>query len=89
MKREIKKRKPIKKFNETTSAIQQRITTLILAGFSLVAALAWNEAIRSLFQVFFEDKGGLIGKFSYAIVVTIIVVIISIRLQKISQTNKK
>jgi len=60
-----------------------------LGGFGLVAALAWNEAIKSLFENLFKNKGTLIGKFSYAIIVTIIVATVSMRLQKISHKDKR
>ncbi len=75
-----------KEARETKEALRERTITLILGGFGLVAALAWNEAIRALFSHFFEPAGEILGKFIYAIVVTIIVVVISVELQKI---NKK
>ncbi|OQX71111.1 hypothetical protein B6D52_02665 [Candidatus Parcubacteria bacterium 4484_255] len=65
--------------------MQEKTITLILGGFGLVAALAWNEAIKSLFEELFEKSGTLISKFVYAILVTIIVVIVSMQLKKISK----
>ncbi len=51
----------------------------ILAAFGLVAGLAWNEAIKGLIDTFFPlDKNGLVIKFVYAILVTVIVVIATI-----------
>ncbi|MBU3918797.1 hypothetical protein KKC63_02730 [Patescibacteria group bacterium] len=61
--------------------------TLILGGFALVAALAWNEAIKSLFEQMLKNSGTLIGKFAYALLVTLIVVIVSMQLQRISKKN--
>jgi len=72
----------IKKINEE---IKEKTLTFILGGFGLVAALAWNEAIKTLFETFFPKESALIGKFIYAIIVTIIVVLASSQLTKISQ----
>ena len=70
---------------ETKREFKEKTITLILGGFGLVAALAWNEAIKSLFETFFPKESALIGKFIYAIIVTIIVVLASSQLTKISQ----
>jgi ABC-type Mn2+/Zn2+ transport system permease subunit len=69
---------------EAKRSFQEKTTTLILGGFGLIAALAWNEAIKSLFDTYFRESEGLIGKFVYALIITVIVVIVSIRLEKIS-----
>ncbi len=74
---------------ETKKAFEERTITLILGGFSLVAALAWNEAIKSLFATILQPRGELLGKFIYAIIITLIVVIVSLRLQKIGEKNNK
>lgn len=45
-----------------------------LAGLGLVAALAWNDAVRSLFNEVFEGaRGSLFAKFGYAFLITVIV----------------
>lgn len=81
---------PIKKeFKEAQKELKERMTTLILAGFGLVAALAWNDAIQTFFNTFFpKGSGGLVGKFLYALLTTIIVVIISVQLRKISEKKE-
>ena len=82
----IMSEKVVKKIKEeieqTKRALKEKTTTLIIGGFGLVAALAWNEAIKSLFDVYFKESNGLIGKFIYALMITVIVVIVSIRLGK-------
>jgi len=80
-------KKAVKEIKKTKQAAQEKIITLILGGFALVAALAWNEAIKSLFEQMLKSSGTLIGKFVYALLVTSIVVIVSIQLQKISKKN--
>lgn len=53
-----------------------KITTLLTAGFGLVAALAWNDAIQSLFKLIPIPQTEVSAKFLYAILVTIIIVLI-------------
>lgn len=50
------------------------IAALMTAAFGLIAALAWNEAIKwAVAQVFTSDPG--VGLFIYAIIVTILAVV--------------
>jgi len=85
----IKKVKPLKEIEEVKREFKEKIITLILGGFGLVAALAWNEAIKSLFETFFKKSDELIGKFLYAIIVTIIVVVVSMWLKKSLKKKNK
>jgi hypothetical protein len=62
--------------------VVERTVTLVLSGFGLVAALAWNDAIQGLFLSVFGAQGSLPAKFLYAIFVTIIITIVSIRLSR-------
>ena len=57
---------------ETTAA-------LITAAFGLVAALAWNETIKTAIAMVFPNDGDSIwGLLVYAIIVTVIAVIATI-----------
>jgi len=56
---------------ETTAA-------LITAAFGLIAALAWNGAIQALIAEFISKDNNLVGLFVYAIIVTIIAVIMTL-----------
>ena len=73
---------------ETRRKFKERTITLILGGFGLVAALAWNEAIKSLFETLFPETNALIGKFIYAIIITFVVVILSLQLRKVSKKKE-
>jgi hypothetical protein len=80
---------PIKKeIKETKKELKEKTVTLILGGFGVVAALAWNDAIQTFFNTFFQKGSGLIGKFIYAIIVTFIVVIVSMKLRAISEKKE-
>jgi len=79
---------PLKQVQETQKAVKEKMLTLILGAFALVAALAWNDAIQTLFNTLFPKSNGLIGKFIYALIITVIVVVISLRLKKISEEKE-
>jgi Mg2+/citrate symporter len=53
-----------------------KITTLLTAGFGLVAALAWNDAIQSLFKLIHIQSTEVSAKFIYAVVITLIIVLV-------------
>ena len=59
-----------------------KILALLVGGFGLVAALAWNDAVQALVIHFLgpnSASGNLIAKFIYALIVTAILVLASIR----------
>ena len=62
-------------------------STLIISAMTLVASLAWNEFFKAVFERF-KDKlnlwGELIGLFLYALIVTLIVVVIVKRLKSVN-----
>ena len=66
-------------------------TQLITSGFGLVAALAWNEAIQAVFAKFFpeEQMGGLIAKIIYAIIITVLIVLVVYQLGRVSNRIKR
>ncbi|MDP3919160.1 MAG: DUF5654 family protein [Nanoarchaeota archaeon] len=59
----------------------QETRTILLGALALVAGLAWNEAIKNLFSEIFSTSLNIIALFSYAILVTTIVVIITYTLK--------
>ena len=65
--------------------ITEKISSLVIAAFGLVAALAWNGAIQSIFKEIFGSPDGIWSMLTYAIVVTIIAVIITVWLAKIGK----
>ncbi len=69
-------------------AILEQLQTLVIAGFGLVAALAWNTAIQDLFRLFLPDQQSLAAKFLYAVFITIVVVLLTNRLSKTIEALK-
>jgi hypothetical protein len=72
-----------------SSEVLDKLVELITAAFGLVAALAWNTAIQELFTIIFPETGDLIAKFLYAVVVTVIVVFVTIRLGRLAERAKE
>lgn len=78
---------PAEKESIRREVLNQTIT-LILGGLSLIAALAWNDAILSLFKKLFpEGNADLPYKFGYAAIVTVVIVMVSMRLRRLKPTN--
>jgi hypothetical protein len=70
--------------------ILEKVSGLATAGFGLVAALAWNDAIKALFDQFFPKPGeNLVALTGYALFITIIVVIITVQLGRTVNLAKK
>lgn len=74
---------------QTNKEIISQSLGLISSAFVLVAALAWNDAIKNLIMTYLKDRSGLISQFIYAIVVTAVAVIVTSRLNKILQKINK
>lgn len=62
--------------------VLKEILTLSTAAFGLVAALAWNEAIQAIVNKYLSDNGGIVSKLIYAVVVTVLAVIVTVNLTK-------
>ena len=69
--------------------IVDKMSALITAAFGLVAALAWNEAIKAIFKEIFGSSETVVPMLTYAIVVTIIAVILTILVARSLANMKK
>ncbi len=65
----------------------KKIAALITAAFGLVAALAWNEAIQEIFRLAFGEQSGVLAMIAYAVIVTIIAVIVTIWIGRVSEKS--
>lgn len=68
--------------NEVTKLIMETILGLITTAFAFVAGLAWNDAIQKLIEQIVGTGDALSSLFTYAIVVTIIAVIVTVILAR-------
>ena len=68
---------------EIGKQIQEKTLSYILAAFGLIAALAWNDAIKGLIEYFFPlEQNTVLIKCLYAFLITLIVVVISTYMTK-------
>ena len=68
-----------------------QMVMLSTAGFGLVAALAWNEAIQSFVNTYvvkyISPGSGVLSRFIYAIIVTVVAVLVTYQLTKLSRDD--
>lgn len=59
--------------------IKEKSSGYMTAAFGLVAGLAWNDAIKSFieFAFPFSTSGSILAKFIYAVIITIVVILLS------------
>lgn len=66
--------------------VVRQMLTLATSGFGLVAALAWNGLIQEFVNTYvkklFPDSGGIISLTIYAVVITVIAVVVTIQDRK-------
>ena len=70
------------------SEMWDKLGALITAAFGLVAALAWNGAIRAIFERIFGTADNIPAMLAYAIVVTVIAVLVTLRVAKMVSKAK-
>ena len=70
--------------NEVTKMIMETILALITTAFAFVAGAAWNDAIQKLIESFICAGDALPSLFIYAIVVTIVAVIVTVLVARIA-----
>ena len=75
--------------------VVEKLAALVTAAFGLIAALAWNDAIKALFKgpCGSEGAGALCtlssgGPWVYAIIVTIIAVFATMWIAKVADKSK-
>jgi hypothetical protein len=69
---------------ETTKMVLQSMIALSSAALGLVAALAWNDAIKETIKILMADDESLMSKYTYAMIATAIAVIVVLILAKLA-----
>ncbi|MCD4760143.1 DUF5654 family protein [archaeon] len=67
----------------------EKLAALITVAFGLVAALAWNGAIQAIFKQIFGTSETIGPMLTYAIIVTIIAVGVTIYIGKLEDKTKR
>jgi uncharacterized membrane protein len=70
------------------SEVITQIAALLTAAFGLVAALAWNGAIQAIFKQVFGTVDSIGAQLGYAIIVTIIAVVVTIYIARLASSAK-
>ena len=69
--------------------VVKQMVTLSTSGFGLVAALAWNNFIQELVSNYIKKwlpgNSGVISLLIYALVVTVLAVVVTLQLSRLSQ----
>ncbi len=67
--------------------LMQQLVTLSTSAFGLAAALAWNETIQATVKEFIEPRipnSGILSRFIYAAIVTILAVTVTFELSRLA-----
>lgn len=78
------------KAEKVKEATREQTLGFITAALSLVAGLAWNDAITSAIKTLFPDGASSIwAKFAYAVLVTVLVVGLTLFVRKLLSAESK
>ncbi len=66
-----------------TKEFVEKFAALITGAFSLLAALAWNDTVKTFINKYISPGSDLMSMFIYAITVSIIAVFVAIYLNKL------
>jgi hypothetical protein len=61
--------------DDVKTQVAGTLSTLMTVAFGLIAALAWNDAIKAIIATLIPKGNGLTGLLIYAIIITIIAVV--------------
>jgi len=93
MAKKIQKNMQKKKDKALHIAVLSQMVTLATSGLGLVAALAWNNVIQEFvndyIKKFLPNGSGIISLFVYAIVITILAVLVTTELTRIVERLQK
>ncbi|TSC92707.1 MAG: hypothetical protein CEN91_379 [Candidatus Berkelbacteria bacterium Licking1014_85] len=78
-----------KKISTFSKEYFKTVSTMLTTAFGLVAAFAWNEFIKRFISEFIAPGEGLKGMLIYAILITIIVVLITLWLGSVASRFDK
>lgn len=82
--------KPESNAPSVVESVLDKITALAVAAFGLVAALAWNDAIKGIFSLIFPSpEDNVLAQVLYAVFITVVVVVITILLSRYSKKAKE
>lgn len=76
--------------SEVRAALADQTLAYVTAALSLIAGLAWNDAVKALIEYLFpKATDGLAAQFIYASLMTIVVVLLTLLLRRLFGIVKK
>ena len=79
----------MKESKQFSKEVKTQTLKLFTSAFALVAALAWNNAIKETVNVyvkpFFGESSGVISLYIYAVATTLLVVFVTYNLSKVDK----
>lgn len=70
-------------------AVLESTISYFIAALSVVAGLAWNDAIASAIALLFPgDASSIIAKFTYAVLITILVVLLTVGIKRLMKKDE-
>jgi hypothetical protein len=78
-----------KEFNKLHLEFVERVILLIIVGLGVITALAWDEALKNLFNLIFTNLTSVQEKFLYATLLTIITATATVFLNKYLKKQKR
>ena len=66
----------------------EKLAALLTAAFGLIAALAWNGAIQTIFTSIFGEASSITAMLIYAVIITLIAVWVTIKIGKVAEKVK-
>ena len=66
-----------------TGEVIAQLLQLAMSSLGLVAALAWNDAVQAVFKEYFPSASGVTGRFVYAVLLSLAIIVISINLTRL------
>jgi hypothetical protein len=81
----------IKKYelNKFKGEFFERLSLFIVAAFGLITALAWDEMLKDLFVYLFGHLDSVFNKFLYALILTIVTVVVTLILRSFIKKKSK
>lgn len=76
--------------SKVASEVREKTISYLTAAFGLVTGLAWNEAIKGFIEAYYPlGQDSVMAKFVYAITVTLVLVVMTSILLKLSKGSQK
>lgn len=83
-----RKEKAIKELRKLQKEMIDKFSTLITTAFGFVVAFAWNGAVQAIFRDIFGITNEVVPLVTYAIVVTLIAIIVTIWISRLARRYK-